>query len=92
MIETITTWIHNLAFTSIVNMPVFIAILLALVAYRVLAPLIDFFNPVIIVTNVGWTLRHAFGALIARAAIAVWHSAKRNLSGNIETTPANESR
>lgn len=65
--EAITNLIHNPTLLSLVNMPVFGAILLALVVYRIASPLIDFINPLIILTNFGWHLRRFLGSAVRNA-------------------------
>lgn len=47
--ELITSFLNNPAFAAIANAQVFVAVLLALLVYRLLAPIVDFFNPFIMV-------------------------------------------
>jgi len=43
--DHITSLLNNPQFTALVNAQVFAAVLLALLVYRLVAPIIDFFNP-----------------------------------------------
>ena len=49
--EIVTSVLSNQTLVSFVNVQVFAAVLLALLVYRVVAPLIDYLNPVIMLLN-----------------------------------------
>ena len=70
--ETIAVLTHNPMLISLVNMPVFGAILLALIVYRIVSPLIDFLNPLIILTNLGWKLRDALLSVVEPTVKRLW--------------------
>lgn len=58
-VELITSLLNNPALASIANTQVFVAVLLALLIYRLLAPIVDFLNPFIILLRIVDSVKRA---------------------------------
>lgn len=68
--ELITSLLNNPEFSSVANTQVFVAVLLALLVYRVLAPIVDLFNPFIILLKVIDAAKRTMAARKVRSTAA----------------------
>ncbi len=55
--ELVTSLLKNPTFASFVNPQVFVAVLLALLVYRLVAPVIDYLNPFIMLINALYAIK-----------------------------------
>lgn len=76
--ELITSYLNNPVFASIANTQVFVAVLLALLIYRLFAPVIDFLNPFIMFLRLLDSAKRAFLARAKNAGTECYVGSRDN--------------